>query len=357
MIVYYILLAIIFIPYVFYLLHNEKNSLEDTNGYKIFRRNHIIIISLYIIFISGFRSILVGNDTINYYNNFLYYSHLSELPLNLFTEVEPGFKIFTYICSHLGFSYNVYMLLESMVYIGSFSVLIYKYSDSYVFSFFLLLSTGIVTFGMTAQRQSMAIGFSIFSFLLLGKSWKRNILSLLLVIVAISFHVTAAIVIPGFLLYKLKISKKTLLIMVSTGFVIFIFKSQIIGLLNTHARDSYDEKGTGGIITYLFYLSTVIVSFISMYGKKNNKNDEFSFFSVFAGVLLWPVMNFNSTVYRLGMYFLSYRVILIPNMLNLMKGRDYRFLGYLIYTIAGIILMKYTIFYSESYFVDYRFSF
>ncbi|MBS6685593.1 EpsG family protein [Thomasclavelia spiroformis] len=362
MTIYYLLVSLILIfPFSMYLYYSNhlyclysKNIIFKFGRKKISSdKIYIIFIAFIMILISGFRNLNIGNDTIAYYKLYTLYSNMNLIDIINMDLKEPGFYILSSLCGSLGMSYRFFLLTVAMLYICAVSFIIYKYSYISWFSYLVFIGIGMMTFGMTAIRQTLAISFTLITYYKLdtGKIFQ----SLLFMIIAYLCHVTAVVFLPTYFLIKLSLNKRNLFLMIVICVLIYLNKAEIINFFVTNNTNDYTPTETGGVITYAFYLITIFISFFLT--KKNILKSNI-FFMALMVLVLWPVMSFHPAVFRLGNYYSIFFIILIPNMIKSMIDDLEKNVGY-IFCFFYVLLMLFMFFYnvlgSNSAFVPYIF--
>jgi len=224
----------------------------------------------------GLRDISVGSDTANYVIN--HFLNVRERIRYAYKDI--GFIYYNYILSLLGFNPQMYLILYASIVSITVSVFFYKYSTNLLISFILYLTVGLFTFSMSAMRQTLAICFIIQSFLLVVK--KRYIFALMLLIIASSFHLSAVIFIPFFIIgvfylnhlekkgienkFEENHSKKILIFYYFSIFSIILSDFIVSKLINylpeaykyilTHAEENH--------LNWIFYFLQIGLSFVSV---------------------------------------------------------------------------------------------
>lgn len=328
------MLAVIYICRGRYVVCN-RNYLVDKNIHKKVK-NSIVLIGLFLLILIAFRGKFVGIDTPSYIWS---YERLSTDSLNLYSSfiAENGFTLLEYIIKKLNLSFRYVIFIEAAAYIIPVCYIIFRYSRNPYLSLFYFISLDYFYFGMTGIRQTIAIGICLIAF---EMAQRRELVKyLLLVYLATTFHSTAIIFFPVYFLGMVPFKKKYILIFILIGIIVFIFKDSIGNFIRQYSRIYYSDMATGGIGMYLFMLSVTILGLITS-GKKwddvlgENLIDNM----MIVAVIIYPILQFNPTVFRLHYYYSIMVILFIPNMVKKIKVPQ-------IHLVVNVVLFIITIYY------------
>lgn len=299
------------------------------------RKYYCFTIATILALVIGLRGLNIGIDTYSYFNMFntiidnnLQYSFES-------MNIEKGYVFLNYILGRfMGGNFHILLLVIAVLYIVSVSFVIYKYSENPWLSFLLFVAFGYFTFGMSGLRQTMAMSFTMISFLFI----KKNKLGFYLFFIAIAYslHVSALVFLPAYFMDKIKISKYSLSIAAIIIIPIAFFVEFLFNYLNAFARISYQEMETGGMLMYLFFVATTL---LGLFLRKESDNNDFYYFMMLATIVLWPIAKTHPAMFRLTFYYSIFMIIFIPNILKSVKDWRLR----LIYTGSYVIVAIFNI--------------
>ena len=166
---------------------------------------------------------------------------------------------------------------------------------------FVLLFSGL--------RQAIAISLGCLAFLLIKR--RRIFLSVLVVLTAMLFHVSAFVLFLLYPLYFIKIRKTHLLLLIPLFFVTFIYNKQILIFFISLLPDKYQNYTltySGAYSTIFLFCSFLVFSFIVMDSEKADKDSLF-----FRNVLLLSAfIQLFAPWHPLAMRFNYYFIIFIP---------------------------------------------
>lgn len=322
----FILFSLIFV--ISFNPDNHKMSLSGRKGKGIF----VLCLGV-LILLAGFRSPIVGNDTMNYINIF---NHGEDL-LYDGSRYEIGYKYYNLLIHIFTDNDQAFLIITSFLICSTFGFFIWKYSTrpKSALVFFFLLS-----FGMTVNtlRQCLAICFLLFSIeYIIQKRW---LLFSLLVVVASNFHITAILFLAIYPLSNIRIERKTILMFVIGSVVSLFFFSALLQLAFSYfpmyeyySDGKYFEGGTriASIVQLLFSIIIFVLGYIpykstsemwkqSVEGKRYTLLLQLEMIAIFVLFLSLKV----NLLDRLAMNYSALSFVLISNAINLLPVRKRR---------------------------------
>ncbi len=273
----------------------------------------IIIFFVVLFFLTAFRSIRVGADTSNYALMFRRFSAWS-FERNLKYK-EPAFALLCKIISLFTHNYQVLVITVSVITIIPVAIVYVKEIEYPMTTIALLLSTSNFYMFFSGMRQSIAISLGMIAFLFVRK--KKLIPFLLIVCLAFLFHRTALILFLMYPIYHIRIVKKSLLYVIPSMIVIYIFNKPIFGFLQGIISD-YEGVGDAetGAFTMLFLL--IAFSAFAFIIPKDSELDDDTIgmrnFLLMATVVQMFVP-LNTFVMRMGYYYMIFMPLVIPKVI------------------------------------------
>ena len=324
--VYIFLLVLIWVVYMLrgkYLVANEYFFIDKRLRKKT--KNTMIIIGSALFIVSAFRATSVGIDTKSYLWAFERLGKsVSDLSLSFLAE--DGYTLLEYICKSMGLGFRGVIIFGAAIYIIPVLFIIYKYSENPYLSLFYFVTLDYYCFSMSGMRQCIAIGLCLIAFEMAQK--KKLLLYLLLVGVAITFHSTAIVFLPVYFLRYIPLKKKYIYPFIGLGIVCFLFKSQLVSIMQSMSRVYYGNMDTGGIGMYLYLLLPVILACIYSPEWENNSKDAkiLTNYMMIIAVIMYPILQFNPTVFRLHYYYSIVIIIFLPTVVRGVRDARIRFL-------------------------------
>lgn len=317
------MLIIIGILYLITALDKTGNKIKQTK----WTSN---IIAFFLIILLGLRREDIGIDTPTYF--YVYSNYIIE------ETVESGFIVFSNALRFFNLPFYFLTIFEACIYIIPINCLIKKYSSNIFISYLLFVCFDYYFISMTAMRQSIAMGFSLYAWMLAME--KKPFLFALFSVIAISFHASAIIILGYYFIPKIKHSAFSLTIYIGSFLFIFLFFQILQALLVSYGRLEYVSLQTGGLGTYAFYL--FIALFELLYPQENKKSNIIFINMLLFAILLYPLLRFNPTLFRLHYYYSIALIILIPNLFS-------RITPILIKAPLVLVVLVVTAYYSSAY--------
>lgn len=293
------------------------------------KKKFSILVSIQLFLILALRSKYLGVDLINYNDGYYYIKSLS------FTEMisklhlirtadliypfvyESGYVFFNWIISHLGLSFHGFLVICAFVNIASFSYFIHKYSDMPWLSYIILCTFGIYTYFFGIIRQSLAL--SIFLLSIHFSINNKNTKAFLLFIISFLLHRTILIMLPIFILVKVKpIKKNTFIIFIILSFPFLVFSNIIYSNIVYYIM-SFFGKGYAGhgmqlnnLIILLYTIAIAITIFSNFKSTENNKMFNVAIWVFIISIYVEIIGMYNDNFARTMQIYNSFLLISIP---------------------------------------------
>ena len=193
-------------------------------------------------------------------------------------------------------------------------------------SWVFYLCLGSFTFAMNGLRQSMAMSVCLLAYDCAKQ--KKPIKFLLLVLLAFTFHSTALVFLLVYPLANYKPSWFKNGVLLGFGALFLVFSRSIASMYDIFADKEYAVDASvesGGYVTLMVYGLTLLVAFLYLYTKKNNKDALVTSLSVLVlvGALVYMARYFSAQIYeRVSYYFFYFIILLLPKVSELFYGRD-----------------------------------
>lgn len=341
---YIILALLIVLLYPF----NKKtaNSIKFVNKIHIKKRKrYILIVSLIFYLLIACRCIATGRDTIMYsqiyeqLNSFYSISSWLVYDIAQNDNIELGYASLIWFC-HLLINYRGFMFIQAAISIAPVAYVFYKKSELPWLSFLLYFLLNYVTWNMCAGRQAPALSLTFLSYYFYSKEKYRN--AILIFILAWLLHMTVIVVLPIFLLLKIKWLRSDKYI-VSTIIVTNVIGNALMPIILPYMRIDYSGE-VGESVGKLTYGGFCMLFFSIMYFKKKyniNLGDSYYLFSIM--IVLWPLIDTIPAAFRITFYFMIYLCLCAPELVVQLKNTYIRRLMLFFMVFIGIIY-----FYSRS---------
>ena len=325
---------------------------------------YLVIVFLLFYVLSSIRDITVGRDTRLYRKIFFTLGksrYVSQIPRSM-----QGYRGYRLLCRIIYLlledNYLVFNCVVCAITLGLIFFFIKKCSMNYYMSVLLMLLMYMLYNSWNFSRQYCAIAIGAAAIVLLRE--KKIIISFLFLVIAITFHSTAAILCIIYLLEYIKWNRHRFIIFSVLAFVgTAAFDSLVKVFLYLFPRFSYlygkqflsgdfgshfggMASGRKSLVSILF----LIILIGTMYLAKGDCLDKLWFFMAMTmiSIVIGIVFRHYSAILRMQEYFNVAAIVCIPNMIEVaIKNRILRILVNV--CLCLIMLIPYYIQLSENY--------
>lgn len=336
MYIYYAIIITWLISYILLKPHPSKPAS---------RFRYAVVAGLFLFLLMGLRKYTVGNDIYRYIQGLQ--SAIPEFSERIFIYDEWGYQAFLVILKKIGIASQGYIIITSAIIVASFTIFYLKYSRNIFMSFFLHLTIGLFTMSMSGIRQTLAICLILLAFHFAVK--KKLLGFLVVIIVAQTFHNSAIVFLPVYLVKNIDITrKKGILLLVITSSFLFI-RTTLTPLLEIFVPDRYITRyellsDAFKVNPLLIIIAFAIPAACLVFWKKIefiNPNEKriFSILFILACMnLFFNILSLNSNMLgRLSFYFLPFITVLIPNVISIIKDKKMRLIALYLAFVLPII--------------------
>ena len=294
------------VPIVFQHMPVKRVSYEQRNRLLLF------FFFAFLTFLVMFRHESVGNDTRNYIHYFSNFSKMSLTEIGI-NSVEFGYSYFNKIVSLISKEPQFFLSISAV----AITLMIYPtykrlcVDSSLTIVLFCLLSTFVMMFSGIRQMIAIGIGFIAYEF----TRRKKIVLFLLAVLVDLSFHTSAFMLVFMYPLYHTKVTKKWLIAIVPILIVVLFFNNQIFALLSLIIEQyTRFESKTSSTGAYSMLFLLIIFTFFSFIVPEEGKMDKETI-GLRNFLLLSLVIQMFAPLHNLAMRMNYYYIIFIPLLL------------------------------------------
>lgn len=315
-----------------------------------------LIIFLPIIFVAGNRGFGFG-DTYSYFAKFSSMpNEIGQIGEYLKTiQKDKGFYALSAVikCTLTKDASKYLLCISAIQGVCVFSIF-RKYSDNYILSVFLFLaSADYLSWMFNGIRQFTAVCTIFAATLFMIK--KRYILSIMIIVLAATFHQSALIMIPLFIIAQGDVWNRKTILFLGGAILAISFVSEFTALLNTSlegtqyvnvVRDyiSMEDDGTNPF-RVLVYSVPAVLSFFLRDCIKEEENPLINFCTnmsiLSAGIYIVSMFTSGIFIGRLPIYASLYGYILLPWELN----NIYRVFPILVRSVKTITIAMYLFYY------------
>ena len=238
---------------------------RNSNLVNLEKKNRSALLLFFVFFtiLVMLRHAKIGNDTRNYIYYFNLFARMDWIDIGK-ESIELGFAYFNKIVSlfskDVHFFFSVTAILSCFMIYSTYKRLCTDSSLTIVL--FCTMSTFVMMFSGIRQMIAVAIGFMAYE----AVRKKKLVSFLFFVLLAISFHTSAFMLIFMYPLYHAKITKKWLYAVVPFLMVVFVFNTQIFSVLGVvlerYTRYSANVTQTGAYTMLFLFGMFVVFAFI-----------------------------------------------------------------------------------------------
>ena len=245
--------------------------------------------------------------------------------------LEPSYGLICSCVKYFGGSIQSVFFIMAFISTCFLFKSIFLYSYNKVFSLLIYFCFVYLMLDMSGMRHAVAENIFFYSIQFIQK--RKLIQYLLFIALAISFHLSAIILLPVYFIVNKLISTKVMCFTVGLGLLVFLFNIKFIGFLSDILLSIFNDGVIGSkIITYTTVPSLVktrpfslemliyLVFFItlSLFRKKISLDEKFS--NIFINLiwihllLCFYLFELYDVSVRLAIFFIIGYVVLLPNL-------------------------------------------
>lgn len=240
-------------------------------------------------------------------------------------QMDWGYTVFNKILAFfIPWPQFIVYLEAAFVTLSVFRFLYINVKDVYL-GVIVYFCTGAWAFMTSGFRQAFAIGICLFAFeFMKKKTFKADLIALLLIFVASLCHVTSWVFAAAFVFRNIRMSKKVVLISISVTIVAFLGVELITDVvervMDYGFTGDYEGSIIGGIVPIFIFAMTLLFSFLA---SKTDKvffdKHNFMMVMVFLGLCMY-FFRYNTTILeRVSYYFTIFHCALLPSALGQIK--------------------------------------
>jgi len=281
----------------------------NTNAMKLFWILLLILLAL--------RHETIGIDLKNYKTIFNYIS-ANSWPVALRRSEEVGYSLLNKIISLFTDDFRWVMVVTSMLSIWFIGRAYVKYSTdtALTVALFITISNFIVLFSGLRQSIAISIGFIAFEFV----RKKKLLPYLLTVLLAMTFHISAFMLLFMYPLYHIRIKKIWLVWIIPVLAIALVFNQQIFGFLTSILSmfTDYDTQiSLTGSYTMLI-LFALFAAFSYLIPDEANLDDDTRGMRNFMLLVVFLQMfaPLHTIAMRMNYYYMAFIPLLIPRIIK-----------------------------------------
>lgn len=301
---------------------------------KNYRNICFYLILIWLICISAFQY-CVGADTPRYmydYDKFRLESFDWKYIFTSDIRAQPGWNLLMYLCHFISDDYLAFKIIQA-IFLNVTILCFFKSNSKYLFTCILLYCLYLyLDYNFNLMRQSFAVAIFLIGYKKFIK--KRWFAFCLYVILAISFHISAIILLLLPLLNLIRMNKCSILFFIAVlVFVlsyIYIYGTNIMGIFLQffpeeieYLGDMYINslklgvaQGSGPVFFLKIVIKLSLLIYILFYNYKNNLiHNRISYSSYLMYLLLYVITSFLPIMFRFNGYFTVIMICFAANFL------------------------------------------
>lgn len=321
---------ILSIVIIFFLLlayrkaHTISNPLLKDKYEKKMMVFYVLVLSL----LAALKYVVPDTDAEGYWGM---YVNMPNYTFDYLYETYLDWWAYFFICKVFSFSglppHFWFGCLEAF-YFGAVILFINMFSKDKLYSLLLSFTLGYFDFTFSASKQTLAMGFALFSFVLYHD--KKYVWSVLLMLIAYHCHHSSILTVACFFLLQFWNIKSYWLLMVS-GALAVIFGGQyfvtraLITLDSEHYSEIYfGNESQYGWVVFFYLLIYLVVAYVwgNGYRKIDKKYSRIFFGSSLLCVVAQSMAQISADYFRLAYYYFPFMMVLVPNALDSVNASD-----------------------------------
>lgn len=325
-----------------------------------YKNQKLMLSSLIMFSLLGFKDATIGNDTANYIELFNRLKHISSM-VDESIRFEKGYQLYNKVIGMLFDTPQALFIITAIICMGCICFGIIKNSVNWQYSLFIFVGLRFFYFFLSGLRQSIAVSMTFVAYYFLKK--ERIVSFFAIILLASTFHFSAFIFILAWPVSKMKLEKLAILKVLLLIFFIYIFLNPILEIvlgylpvyyslyLGTEAASANNLSDfINAVIPCLvifFAKSVDYTNIASSYNlQENNKYSNFSFcyldvdtqilfLIIAAGLSI--IATRVSILDRMVQYYWIFSIITIPNILFSIEDDRKRTNWYLVISCLVIV--------------------
>lgn len=292
-------------------------------------------------------------STNGYIGQFQRISKLSfaELFSTSILNYEIGFVIFNKLISYISIDVQFYLFACIFFAVCPIIYIVYKYSDSPLFSFIIYIGLPSFLMLFSGMRQILAIGLCAIALKFIFE--KKLFKFIITVIFAALFHYSASVFLIAYPCYYLKFNNVGRVMSLILIGLIFVFRVPIFNFLSQLYKEEANIDNNGALGLFIIFVLVYVYCFIF---SKTNTNTRGLLNIFFLACVCQAFGGIYSTAMRMGYYFMISLVVLLPNVVNKIDDTKTRNVSYILISVAFIVFGLISI-YNSSWAMSYPYYF
>lgn len=252
----------------------------------------------------GTRAVTVGVDTSRYVYAF-------DSIFRYEFRYEEGFILFLKLIRSITANENVFLFIAAMICLLPIGFVIYRFSQMPYLSWYIFICMFYLSFEFSGMRQSIAMALLFVAFYLLMNN--KPVWATLDVLLAGTFHASSMVFLLLVVLYKHRMKKRDILILIPAYVFIFVARAPIYNLILRMMYEDYELVETNAYTWMLVYLLLFFMLYIFLFYIPEDRCVHLSLTSMSIGIAFILLTSVGTNVLRVANYFNVFLILALPN--------------------------------------------
>lgn len=327
---YYVMLLIIFLC-----IFREDAQSSEKGKKKIF-----LVALLPVFVLIAFKSSQMGNDTGSYLETYGIVS--SERIFGTidsdfgYDRIELGYKYFILFLSGIFPNPQVLSIATSLIVCIALYKFISRNATNRSLALFFFVTLGFFQFAMSGIRQTIAISIFLLGFKFVQE--KKLFKFILIVLLAMSFHKSAIVFAPIYLVANMNVSRNKARLIYILLFVLYFLTDKLLLGAADVLQYEYGVESTGN--GYIFFSIVVLITILATIHKdelvEQNPNNSVMVNISYISLATWVMRLVSRTMERVSLYFMPFTYVALEEFLVTRSGSNKT-----TYILIAVVLSSY----------------
>ena len=265
-----------------------------------------------LIVLSAVRDFTVGADTLNYCQGYRYIQQLSFGNAMKFGW-EQGYVAINWLLGRFFYDTRTLLVFMATFILVPIFIWIKRESRRPLLSLIVFVGMGMWNSSMFILRQWCAMAILTFSYKYIKE--RKLVPFIVVVLIAMMFHRTAAVFILAYFIEGISINRPTVILSMPLSIVVGLLGGKVLDILNRFARISEDGNFNGGV-SMLLVLWLCVIAVPACFNVRIPEKLDFYFKLVFLAAFLQPISFTFSNWARIVAYFSISLTVFLPNLIE-----------------------------------------
>lgn len=313
-------------------------------SYLVEKRNHMTVFLFFmgLFVLLSLRDYTIGRDLAEYRYIFeicevTAFNDLSDL------RWENGYTVYNKLVTFITGDYRLFLIITALITVVPIYKLYSKEKKYSLLSIVIFINMPCFLIIFSGLRQAIAISIGIFVYMAIEN--KRYILSGLLLLLAVSFHVSAFVLILLYPIFFWKIKTNHLIYIIPVLLGVYAFRIPIFTLILSVSPEHYIEyygevQQTGAFGMMILFVIFVVFSFVILDESVMSKRDYFLRNILLIAAIFQLFVPIHGLIQRASYYFLIFVPISLLSVVQAPKKR-LKSISNLAVAVMGIFFVVY----------------